>query len=149
MKTRFCSAAIVYNKSGQVLLCTNKSQTKWLFPKGGVEPGLTPSESAAKECREEAGWSCSKQGFSLGTYEILKEGMINKVEVFALSAIGQVESLSASGQVELVSPEGRLVGWFSAKSAMDLLDQYQAVFVAKLAGHLTASAKHEKLKDTK
>jgi 8-oxo-dGTP pyrophosphatase MutT (NUDIX family) len=36
-------------------LLVNTSSGKWTFPKGGIEPGLSGSESAAREALEEAG----------------------------------------------------------------------------------------------
>lgn len=38
----------------EFLLVTSK-RGNWIFPKGIVEPGESPEETAAKECREEAG----------------------------------------------------------------------------------------------
>lgn len=38
----------------EFLLVTSQ-RGNWIFPKGIVEPGETPEETAAKECREEAG----------------------------------------------------------------------------------------------
>jgi phosphohistidine phosphatase len=51
------SGAIPFRRRGEeleFLLVTSKGG-KWIFPKGIVEPGETPAETAAKECREEAG----------------------------------------------------------------------------------------------
>ena len=36
----------------EVLLISSRKGTRWVLPKGIVEPGLTPPESAAKESRE-------------------------------------------------------------------------------------------------
>ena len=144
MKVRYCSAALVYTPTGSVLLCTNKKATAWLFPKGGLEPGLTPEENAAKECWEETGHLCRDKGFSLGTYEIVKEGMINRIEVFALALIG----FDASGPG---AEPGRKVDLVPAYDAMEMVGPYLAPFVVRLNDHISASKDHDsrKLKGNK
>ncbi len=37
------------------LLITSRRTGRWIFPKGDIEPGMTPWESAAEEAMEEAG----------------------------------------------------------------------------------------------
>jgi len=52
------SGVIPYRFTGdglQILLVTSSSGTRWVVPKGDVEPGLTALESAVKEAYEEAG----------------------------------------------------------------------------------------------
>jgi phosphohistidine phosphatase len=52
------SAVIPYRRgpSGlEVLLVTSRKGTRWVLPKGVVEPDLSPAASAAKEALEEAG----------------------------------------------------------------------------------------------
>ena len=144
MKVRYCSAALAYTPTGSMLLCTSKKGTAWLFPKGGLEPGLTPEENAAKECLEETGHLCRDKGFSLGTYEIVKEGMINRIEVFALALVG----FDASGSG---AEPGRKVDLVSAYDAMDMVGPYLAPFVVRLNDHLAASKEHDsrKLKGNK
>lgn len=137
MKIRYCSAALAYRHSGLFLLCTNKKATTWLFPKGGLEPGLTPEENAAKECLEETGWSCANKGFSLGTYEIVKEGMINRIEVFALE-LHNNDGASAE--------PGRRVRLVSAEDAIEMVGPFLAPFVVRLAEHISASKEHDSRK---
>jgi phosphohistidine phosphatase len=136
MKIRYCSAALAYRPNGMVLLCTNKKATTWLFPKGGLEPGLTPEENAAKECHEETGWTCKEKGFSLGTYEIVKEGMINRIEVFALSLVGFDDTGTGAER-------GRRVSLVSANEAIEMVGPFLAPFVVRLADHLSASDEHD------
>lgn len=54
---RTTSGAIMLNNEGTaVLLVTSlKTPQYWVFPKGGLEPDLTPEENAIKEMKEEAG----------------------------------------------------------------------------------------------
>lgn len=142
MKIRYCSAALAYHNNGNVLLCTNKKATTWLFPKGGLEPGLTPEENAAKECLEETGWSCSSKGFSLGTYEIVKEGRINRIEVFALE-------LLFFNYTGASADEGRQIKLVSWEDAVKLVGPFLAPFVVRLAEHLSASDEHDRRKSGK
>jgi diphosphoinositol-polyphosphate diphosphatase len=55
--TRTTSGIVMFNEDvTKVYLVTSlKLAGKWVFPKGGLEEGLTPEENAAKEMREEAG----------------------------------------------------------------------------------------------
>lgn len=57
MTIRHASGVVLLDEEGKkVLLVTSlKLPGMWVFPKGGVEPNLTPEENAQKEMREEAG----------------------------------------------------------------------------------------------
>lgn len=141
---RYCSAALIYTEDYRIVLVSNKSQNKWVIPKGGIDPRLTPLQNAAKECMEEGGFECAKTGFSLGHYEVLKEGVINRVEVFALAAT--VTAADERRYATSVSPEGRLVRVFSPEKAVNEVDPYLAVFIHKLRCHFEACAAHDSRK---
>ena len=52
------SAALPYrvvDSQIEILLVTSRRKKRWVLPKGVVEPGMSPAESAAKEAWEEAG----------------------------------------------------------------------------------------------
>ena len=69
------SAALAYRhrKSAlQVLLVTSLDTERWVLPKGRVEAGLKPHESAAKEAFEEAGVKGQVESRSIGTYDYVK-----------------------------------------------------------------------------
>lgn len=55
--TRTTSGIVMFNEDvTKVFLVTSlKLPGKWVFPKGGLEDGLTPEENAVKEMKEEAG----------------------------------------------------------------------------------------------
>jgi phosphohistidine phosphatase len=67
----------------EVLLVTSLSG-RWILPKGIIEQGMTPAESAAKEAWEEAGVQGKPDARSLGIFETGKWGGICRVEVFRM-----------------------------------------------------------------
>lgn len=50
------------------LLVTSRRSGKWIFPKGAIEPGFTPWDSAANEALEEAGVSGEIEQSPVGSY---------------------------------------------------------------------------------
>lgn len=81
------SAAIPFLQDGdalEIVLITSNSSGQWIFPKGVVEHGLSPWESAAKEALEEAGVSGEISDEAIGQYDYDKWGGTCHVEVFAL-----------------------------------------------------------------
>ncbi len=75
-----------FNSSGhlELLLITSSSGRAWGIPKGIVEPGLTPQDSAAKEALEEAGITGKVHPDLLGCYRHAKWGAECDVELFAM-----------------------------------------------------------------
>mgnify|MGYP006291114137 CR=1 FL=1 len=95
----------------QVLLITSSSGKRWVIPKGIVEPGLTPLESALKEAHEEAGISGKGLTESLGHYQYQKWGGVCDVTVFPL----EVDTVLADWPEAAV----RRREWFSPAGAAD------------------------------
>ena len=66
-------SAVIPHRKGpnglEVLLVTSRRGTRWLLPKGVVEPDLTPAVSAQKEAMEEAGVRGQIDDRPLGTYQ--------------------------------------------------------------------------------
>lgn len=71
----------------EILLITNKSRTRWVIPKGNLEQGMTPPESAAKEAWEEAGALGRTLPPTLGAYAYVKNEMIHMVDVYAMTDV--------------------------------------------------------------
>ncbi len=69
----------------EVLLVTTRGRGRWIVPKGVVDPGTTPAESAEREAWEEAGVRGRLLPEPLGTYRYEKWGGTCTVEVFALA----------------------------------------------------------------
>lgn len=81
------SAAVPFRVKGgnlEVLLVTTRSGKGWTIPKGFIEPGMTPVESACKEAAEEAGVRGIPSGRSLGTYTRPKWGGMCRIAAFPL-----------------------------------------------------------------
>ncbi|GAA0785775.1 NUDIX domain-containing protein [Roseibium denhamense] len=81
------SAVIPVRRTGigtEVLIVRSSSGRYWTIPKGIVEPGLSPSASAAVEAREEAGVAGSISSTPLGHYRYAKWGAACEVTVFSM-----------------------------------------------------------------
>ncbi len=53
---------VVFNDQGRVLLLRKEEERRWCIPKGHVEPGETPQETALREIQEESGFICRIAG---------------------------------------------------------------------------------------
>ncbi len=72
------------NGNFEVLLIRSRKNKRWIFPKGIIEPGMSPEDSAAKDAFEEAG---VKGKISTGyyvTYTYKKWGGICNVTVYPM-----------------------------------------------------------------
>jgi 8-oxo-dGTP pyrophosphatase MutT (NUDIX family) len=90
----------------EVLLITSLNSKRWILPKGWLEPGLTPAESAAREAFEEAGVTGKIDAAPVGHYHYLKEkkdgsGVPCSVDIFALQVTKQLHDWPEKGAREL------------------------------------------------
>lgn len=85
----------IFNQSGvipfkiengiiKVLIITSRRTKKWIFPKGIVEPDLSPRVSAAEEAYEEAGATGLIINEEIGSYKVEKWGGTCTVTMFPL-----------------------------------------------------------------
>jgi 8-oxo-dGTP pyrophosphatase MutT (NUDIX family) len=112
------SAVIPYRKgpSGlEVLLVTSRRGTRWVLPKGVVEPDLSPAASAAKEALEEAGVRGLIDDEPLGTYRYRKWGGTCTVQVFAMEVEEEV--------ADWPEAETRRRAWLSFDDARRRVDE--------------------------
>jgi len=65
-----------------LMLITARRSGRWIIPKGHVEKGMTPAESAAKEAWEEAGITGRVGLEPIGVYRYRRSGGLYSVEVF-------------------------------------------------------------------
>ena len=81
------SAVIPYritNDRLEIVLITSSSSKHWIFPKGIMEPKMTPEASAAKEALEEAGVIGKSSSNLIFEYEYEKWGGLCQVQVYPL-----------------------------------------------------------------
>jgi 8-oxo-dGTP pyrophosphatase MutT (NUDIX family) len=81
------AAAIPFRvRDGTVEFCliTTTRERRWSIPKGKIDPGETPIETALRETWEEAGLRGHIDGPSLGRYEYAKGGRALTVDVYLM-----------------------------------------------------------------
>jgi bis(5'-nucleosidyl)-tetraphosphatase len=99
-------------------------RAKWEFPKGGVEPGETIREAAAREFHEETAlddWSFH-EGFERNlSYTYIRRGRkIVKTVTYYLVEVRHSNSLACSPE-HMEDPSGRWCRWGSFEQISDLL----------------------------
>ena len=85
------ACAIPYRlREGEPEFCliTSIKRGKWGFPKGIIEPGETPEETAVKEAEEEAGLHGRIVGEPIGQYRYYKWGTTLLVTVYLMEVTG-------------------------------------------------------------
>lgn len=77
-------AAAIPIFEGNICLVTSRNGSRWVVPKGCLEPGMTEVEIAIQEAWEEAGVRGKLNGLSIGSYRYQKWGDELSVAVFLL-----------------------------------------------------------------
>jgi 8-oxo-dGTP pyrophosphatase MutT (NUDIX family) len=88
-KLRRCEqvAAICFRVRGDIeFLLVQTGKGRWIFPKGGAEPGLTHAQAAALEAFEEAGVHGRMEEASFTSYVQRKRGRMRRVTELSVSA---------------------------------------------------------------
>jgi 8-oxo-dGTP pyrophosphatase MutT (NUDIX family) len=67
-----------------IVLITARSSGRWIIPKGYIEKGMSPAESAAKEAWEEAGVTGTVRHEEIGAYSYRRPSGIFSVTVYPL-----------------------------------------------------------------
>lgn len=116
------SAALPYSyRNGRIelLLITSSGTGRWIIPKGHIEPGLTPAESAEAEALEEAGVIGKLSARSIGSYLYSKRpergGDRCRVKVFALEVTRVLDDYPEAGQ--------RARRWMSVSKAVKAVQE--------------------------
>ena len=89
------AAAIPYRWNDgrlEIALITKRQGARWIVPKGHVEPGETPRQSARREASEEAGLQGRLGLRPLGSYEYFKDREPRVVVVFLLLVTKELRS---------------------------------------------------------
>jgi 8-oxo-dGTP pyrophosphatase MutT (NUDIX family) len=108
------AAAIPVHK-GRVCMVTSRSGRRWVFPKGQIDPGHTPSEAALLEAWEEAGVVGTLDPDPIGNYVYEKYDSPHHVLVFRMRVV----------EVHDAWPERdiRERDWFTAVEALERIDE--------------------------
>ena len=94
------------------LITTRKG--RWGFPKGIVDPGETPQETALKESEEEAGLIGKIEGKPIGSYRYRKWGAELVVTMFIMK-VAEIE--------DVWEESWRQREWFSPDAAREMIDR--------------------------
>ncbi len=115
MPSPVLQAAAIPVQSGRICLVTSKSGRRWVIPKGRIDIGHTPAESAAAEAWEEAGLLGTLRPEPVGSYQYEKFGLVHSVAVFVLT----VAEIRADWPERTV----RRREWVSFDTAIERLDE--------------------------
>ena len=94
------------------LITTRKG--RWGFPKGIIDPGETPQETALKESMEEAGLEGKIVGKPIGSYRYRKWGSDLLCTMFVMKVTGVEDTWDESW---------RQREWFSPEAAREIIDR--------------------------
>lgn len=98
------------------LLVTSRRSGRWIFPKGAIEPDLTPWDSAALEAYEEAGVLGEVEQEPIGSYRSIAASGGTKlidIDLYPLRVTEQLDAWKEKGQ--------RLRHWVTMREARRLL----------------------------
>ncbi|HGY08890.1 MAG TPA: NUDIX hydrolase [Oceanithermus profundus] len=104
------AGGLVFNARGEVLLIRDKNGY-WVFPKGHVEAGETPQETATREVREETGVR-AEVDFEIGTTRYTNDrGVMREVRWYRMRGEGPIAlepGLTGAGFFEPAEARARL-----------------------------------------
>lgn len=107
-------AAALPVRNGRICLVTSSNGKRWVIPKGLIEPGQTPGETALQEAWEEAGLSGGLREEPVGSYVYEKWCGTCHVLVYVMQVSGIAQ--------EWPEREMRQRVWLSPASAIERLD---------------------------
>jgi 8-oxo-dGTP pyrophosphatase MutT (NUDIX family) len=117
----------------RIMLISSRSGKRWVIPKGVVDPGLSPLESAVKEAWEEAGLRGRVDEKALGRYEYRKWQGTCRVEVFVMEVEHQSEQW----------PEGEVRDrrWLPPERAAELVRESDLAVMIRRAAEMGEPAR--------
>ena len=84
LKGVFRQSGVIPVLDDRLVLITSRKSERWIIPKGYVEKGLSPADSAAKEAYEEAGLIGEVHYKKAGQFRYSKFGKHFSVQVYPL-----------------------------------------------------------------
>ena len=103
----------------ECMLITSRTSRRWIVPKGHIEPGLTPRETARFEAYEEAGLTGVIGSRSIGSYIYTKRddkgGDICRVRVYPMEVVHEADDFPEAKQ--------RDRAWYRPEEAERAVDQ--------------------------
>ena len=102
----------------EICLIRRRNAGSWGIPKGTIDPGYTPEETALNEAWEEAGLEGRVLGNAIGTYEYEKWYTTLRVAVFVMEVIEE--------HAEWLESDIRERRWASLAEASLLLAEHPA-----------------------
>jgi 8-oxo-dGTP pyrophosphatase MutT (NUDIX family) len=75
----------------EIAMVTASSGPHWTIPKGHVEPGMSPQDSAAKEAFEESGLLGDVESRCIGSYVYEKRGTLRQVKLYPLAVTRELK----------------------------------------------------------
>ncbi len=103
----------------ECMLITSRTSRRWIVPKGHIEPGLTPRETARFEAFEEAGLTGAIGRRSIGSYVYTKRddkgGDICRVRVYPMEVVHEADDFPEAKQ--------RDRAWYGPEEAERAVDQ--------------------------
>lgn len=108
-------AAAIAVHNGKVCIITSRSRSRWVIPKGCMEPGMTAGEIALQEAWEEAGLTGVLAREPLGSYLYEKSGNRYRVTVFFMEVTSVSERWPEKHQ--------RTRRWLPADEAVQHLEE--------------------------
>jgi phosphohistidine phosphatase len=100
----------------EVCLIRKRESAKWGIPKGIVDPGHTPEQTALLEAREEAGIEGRLLGDAVGMYSYRKWGTELTVVVYLMEVLEE--------HAEWDEAHHRVRRWTSFREAVTLLERH-------------------------
>jgi 8-oxo-dGTP pyrophosphatase MutT (NUDIX family) len=104
----------------EILLVTSRDTGRWVLPKGWIEPGESPLETALREASEEAGLKCTGETQPIGRFSYTKKrprrgDRLCQVDVYQLAVTRQLKSWPEDKQ--------RQRAWFDLRDAAAVIDE--------------------------
>jgi 8-oxo-dGTP pyrophosphatase MutT (NUDIX family) len=90
-------AAAIPVRDGRVCLITSSSGSRWVVPKGHLEPGKTAGQIAVQEAWEEAGLAGALRPEPVGSYLYSKFNNLYHVTVFVMEVMDAAGEWPESG----------------------------------------------------